>query len=232
MKLSSHEIARMIDASIVRPDVDEEGLEQFAEAVKKYRFIGAHVLPYFVSELNALLEGESDILIGTAVGFPSGAHRTDVKIFEAKQALADGCKELDIVINIGALKSGRFDYVGDEIKAIVEAAEERPVKVVLETHYLASEEIKRGCELSIKAGAAFVKTSTGWAETGATLENIRLIKSFVGEAIKIKASGGIRNLETLLEMYRLGASRFGINAQAASDIIDECNLTYGGVVEL
>ena len=222
----------MIDASIVRPAVDEAQLQQFAGTVKKYQFIGAHVLPYYVSKLNALLRNEPDILIGTAVGFPSGAHRTDVKVFEAKQALADGCRELDMVINIGALKSGRFDYVADEIRTIVEVAENKPVKVVLETHYLTDDQIKKACELSIQAGAAFVKTSSGWAETGATLENVGLIKSYVGDAIKIKASGRIRDLGTLVEMYGLGASRFGINAQSAIRIMEECISLHCGSVEV
>lgn len=232
MKLTSYDIARMIDASMLRPEVKEADLNEFARNAKKYHFLEAQILPYYASELNSLLEDTPDILVAAPIGFPSGAHKAAVKVLEAELALEDGCDELDMVINIGALRSGRFSYVGDEIKAIVAVAQDKPVKVILETHYLNKDEIKRCCELSIKARAAYVKTSTGWAETGATVENVALIKSFVGDAIKIKASGGIRNVRTLVEMYKNGARRFGISIHSAVKIIEQCNSVYDGSVEV
>ena len=135
-----------------------------------------------------------------------------------------GCDELDMVINVGLLRSGQYQRVLDDIRGVVEVAGTAPVKVILECHYLSDEQIRRGCELCIEAGAAFVKTSTGWAPTGATLENVALIKSCVGDAIGIKAAGGIRGLETLIEMYRRGARRFGIGLSTATRIFEECAL--------
>lgn len=232
MKQSAYNIARMIDFSIVRPEVDTTELREFVQNVKKHRFLCAYVLPYFVSELSALLEGEDDTLIGTGIGFPFGNHKTAVKVHEAKLALEDGCKELDMVINISALLSGRYQYVEDDIRAVVEAAEGKTIKVILEVHYLTEFDIKKGCECCIKAGAHFVKTATGHAESGATVENIALIKSFVGDAIQVKASGGIHDLKTLLEMYKLGATRFGISASSAIKIMEECDSPPDGVVDL
>jgi deoxyribose-phosphate aldolase len=232
MRLTAQDIARMIDFSIVRPEVDEEELHEFALNVKRYRFIGAHVLPYYVAELRELLDGEDDILIGTGIGFPFGNHKTAVKVHEAELALADGCSELDMVINISALLSKRTGYVRDDIRAVKDAAGDHVLKVILEVHYLSDDDIKRGCECCIEAGANFVKTATGHAPTGATRENIAMIKSFVGDTIQIKASGGIRDLKTLVDLYRLGATRFGVGANSALGIMDECSSLNGREVKL
>ncbi len=221
MVFTQHEAARLIDASIVRPEVDEKELNEFAVTVKKYRFIGAHVLPYHVAELNTLLTGCDDVLIGTGIGFPFGNHLTPVKVHEAKLALADGCRELDMVINIGALRSGRPQYVTDDIRAVVDAAGGTTVKVILEVYYLSDDEIRRGCECIIRAGARFVKTATGHAPGGATRENIALIKSIVGDEALIKASGGVRDLATMSDLYDLGARRFGISLVSALSIMKE-----------
>jgi deoxyribose-phosphate aldolase len=223
MKLTAKEIIRMIDFSAVSGGIGEAQVEELAREAKKYKFVGAHVLPCYVKKLSTLLEGENDILIGTGIGFPSGAHTTEIKVQEAKRALQDGCRELDMVINVGALLSGKYDYCREDIRSVVEAAGDTTVKVILEVHYLSQDEIKKGCELCIDAGARFVKTATGWAPSGATVENVSLIKSFVGDAIGIKASGGIRTLDTLTSMYRAGARRFGISAQSALKILDECS---------
>jgi deoxyribose-phosphate aldolase len=139
---------------------------------------------------------------------------------ETHELIAMGVDEIDMVIDIAAHLSGRYDDVLNDICAVVDAAEGRPVKTILECHYLNNDQIRAGCDLAIKAVAAFVKTGTGWAPTGATVENISLIKQHVGDSIKIKASGGIRNIEMLLEMYRRGANRFGISVNAAAKILD------------
>jgi len=231
MKLTTEDIVRMIDFSAVAGGIGEAQVEELAQQAKKYKFIGAHVLPCYVKKLSALLEGEDEILIGTGIGFPSGAHTTDIKVKEAVRALEDGCRELDMVINVGALLSEKYDYCRDEIRAVVEVAGDKAVKVILEVHYLGEDDIKKGCELCIDAGARFVKTATGWAPSGATVENISLIKSFVGDAINIKASGGIRTLDTLTSMYKAGARRFGISAQSALKILDECSAFPNGIIE-
>jgi deoxyribose-phosphate aldolase len=232
MRLTRHDIARMIDSSIVRPEVDQSELFEFAQSVKKYRYIGAHVLPYFVSELNGLLGGDEDILIGTGIGFPFGNHKTDVKVLEAKTALADGCGELDMVINVSALLSRRLEYVVEDIKAVKDTMSGKTLKVILEVHWLGDDDIKRGCECVIKGGADFVKTSTGHTPTGATPKNIALLKSIVGDNVKIKASGGIRNLSTLLGLYKLGATRFGIGGASAINIMTEFDKIPEGSVEV
>jgi deoxyribose-phosphate aldolase len=154
------------------------------------------------------------------------------KMTEAEQLLADGVEEMDLMMNVGMLRSGRLNYVEDEIKAIVQIAGDVEVKVILEVHCLSDDEIKRACELCIKAGAAFVKTSTGWMPTGATLETVSLICNFVGNAIKIKAAGGIRDLNTLAEMVALGVARFGINVQASMDLIAACAQLPGGILKI
>ena len=136
------------------------------------------------------------------------------------------------MINVGMLRSGRLSDVEDEIKAIVQLAGDVEIKVILEVHCLTEDEIKNACELCIKAGAAFIKTSTGWLPTGATLETISLISNFVGSAIKIKAAGGIRDLDTLVKMVALGVARFGINVQASMDMITACAELPGGVLRV
>jgi deoxyribose-phosphate aldolase len=153
------------------------------------------------------------------------------KVAEARELLQMGCGELDMVINLGLLRSGRYQRVLDDIQAVVDVAGGVPVKVILECHYLSDKEICKGCELCIKAGASFVKTGTGWAPTGATPENIALIKSCVGDAIAIKAAGGVRGLDMVIEMYRLGARRFGVGLNSAIQIFRECATQSGGAAE-
>jgi deoxyribose-phosphate aldolase len=142
-----------------------------------------------------------------------------------------GCGELDMVINIGLLRSGQYQRVLDDMRGVVEVAGRAPVKVILECHYLSEAEIRKGCELCLQAGAAFVKTSTGWAPSGATPENVALIKSCVGDAMAIKAAGGIRSLEMLMELYRLGARRFGIGVNSALQIFEECAARSSGMMD-
>ncbi len=232
MELSRHDIARMIDSSIVRPEVDESELQEFARSVRKYRYIGAHVLPYFIAELHHLLKDDKDILIGTGIGFPFGNNRTQVKALEARLALADGARELDMVINVSALRSRRLDYVTDDIRALKDILGDKTLKVILEVHWLSDDDIRRGCECVIKGGADFVKTATGHTPTGATPENIALIKSIVGDEVKIKAAGGVRSLAGLLALYRLGARRFGVGAVSAAGIMAELDALPEGLVRV
>jgi deoxyribose-phosphate aldolase len=231
-ELKSEDIVRLIDVSTVRTPHGEAEIRQLVRYAKEYRFISVHALPCWVSLLCDLLAEDPDINIGAPVGFPAGAHTTRTKLIEAEQLLADGAREMDLMINVGMLRSGRLDYVADEIKAVVQIAGEVEIKVILEVHCLTEDEIKQACELSINAGAAFIKTSTGWLPTGATLETVSLISNFVGDSIKIKAAGGIRDLETLAKMYAMGVARFGINVQSAMDLVSVCTGLPGGVLKI
>ena len=231
-ELKPEEIARLIDVSTVRTSHGEADIRQLVTYAKEYRFISVHALPCWVSLLSDLLASDADIYVGAPVGFPSGAHKTMTKLTEAEQLLADGVQEMDLMMNVGMLRSGRLNYVEDEIKAVVQIAGDVEVKVILEVHCLSDDEIKKACELCIKAGAAFVKTSTGWMPTGATLDTVSLISNFVGNAIKIKAAGGIRDLDTLAKMIALGVARFGINVQASMDLISACAQQPGGVLKV
>jgi deoxyribose-phosphate aldolase len=222
MQLTIQHLASMIDLTAVRAEDDEAEVRALADAAKKYRPICVCALPGHTPLLHDLLAHEPDIHIVGAVGFPSGGNTTATKVAEAQQLLRMGCSELDMVINIGLLRSGRHQRVLNDIRGVVDVADDAPVKVILECHYLSPDQIRAGCDLCIQAGASFVKTSTGWAPTGATLENVALIKSCVGDAIAIKAAGGIRDLDTVLEMYRLGARRFGIGLNSAIKIFEEC----------
>ena len=232
VELKSEDIARLIDVSTVRTPHGEADIRELVMYAKEYRFISVHALPCWVSLLSDLLAADADIFVGAPVGFPSGAHKTKTKLTEAEQLLADGVQEMDLMMNVGMLRSGRLNYVEDEIKAIVQIAGDVEVKVILEVHCLSDDEIKKACELCIKAGAAFIKTSTGWMPTGATLETVSLISNFVGNAIKIKASGGIRDLDTLAKMVAMGVARFGINVQASMDLISACAQLPGGVLKV
>ena len=229
MKFTVQELARMTDLTAVRADSDEAEVRALAETAKKYQPICVCTLPGHTPLLQALLADEPRIGIVGAVGFPSGGNTTATKVTEAKELLEMGCSELDMVINIGLLRSGVYQRVLEDMRGVVEAAGDAAVKVILECHYLSENQIRKGCELCIEAGASFVKTSTGWAPTGATLENVTLIKSCVGDAIAIKAAGGIRSLDTVMEMYRLGVRRFGIGLSSAIRIFEECAVQPGPV---
>jgi deoxyribose-phosphate aldolase len=231
MKLSAFEIAQMIDLSAVQANDGDQAIQDLVEVAKKYQCYLITTLPNQTLLAKGLLGESAEIRLSGNVGFPSGGQTTPIKAAEARELVRMGCAELDVMISLGKLISGDDHYVLDELRAVVDIAGGRPVKVILECHYLSPGEILRGCDLSIQAGAAFIKTGTGWAPTGATLENVALIKSHVGDAIAIKASGGIRSLETILEMYRLGARRFGIGLRGASQILEPCAQFPGGYVE-
>lgn len=222
MKLSVENLARMMDLSAVRADVELDEVRQLALAAQTHRCVCAFVLPCYLPELRALLAGAPEVGVGGVVGFPSGGHSTTTKVHEAREQLAQGATELDMVINVGLLRSGRLADVENDIRAVVEAAGGLPVKVILEAHHLTDPQIVEASRLAVRAGAAYVKTGTGWAPTGATLHNVRLIKSAVGDAAGVKAAGGIRDLETVVEMIRLGVTRFGVGLATGKKLLEEC----------
>jgi deoxyribose-phosphate aldolase len=229
--LTQQQIAKMIDISAVQAYHGEGDIRELVSEARAYGFGAVHVLPAWVTFARELLGDVSDIALGAPVGFPSGGHHPAIKRAEAVQMVADGVDELDMMLNVGKLRSGDHAYVLDELRTVIGAVRV-PVKVILETHYLTDGEIERACELCIEAGAQYVKTATGWAETGATIHNITLIAACVQGRIGVKAAGGIRDLDTLVHMYRLGARRFGINTQAAREIVMACRRLPDGAVRV
>ena len=232
MKLTAHDLARMIDLSMVKANSTLDDVHTLAEQAKKYNCIIAYVLPCYLEEIQELLNDAPEVGPSAAVGFPSGGHTTALKVEETRQLVAAGSAELDMVSNIGMLISGRYDYVRDEIRAVHDAAEGTPLKVILECHYLTDDQIRRGAELCVEAGAEWVKTGTGWTETGATPENITLIKSVVGDDALVKASGSVRTLDQIAEMYRRGARRYGIGLKAGVKILEELTAMPDGAMEI
>jgi deoxyribose-phosphate aldolase len=222
MDFTPDQVAGIIDLSAVRPDTTAADVRAMVEAAKAYRCLCVTTFPSYTPLVVELCADVPALLVSGNVAFPSGGSTSAIKIAEARELLQMGCHELDMVINIGLLRSGQYERVVRDIRGVVDVAGEVPVKVILECHYLSDDEVRRGSELCIKAGATFVKTGTGWAPTGATLKNVALIKSCVGDAIGIKAAGGIRDLETLEQMYDRGARRFGIGFRSAQLILEQC----------
>ncbi len=220
------ELAKVIDHSILKPELTEADVIAGCELAKKYHVASVCVKPCDVKLAAKLLSG-SDVAVGTVIGFPHGNSTTAIKVAEAKQALADGATELDMVINIGALRGSKCDYVRDEIRGVVDVAHATNalVKVILENAYLTQEEKITGCKLAEEAGADFVKTSTGFAPTGATVEDIKLMRATVSPRVQVKAAHGIRTLPALLAVIDAGATRSGATATAA--ILDDFKKQHG-----
>lgn len=212
---------RRVDISGVRADVSLQELEKIAMAAKHYQFICAFAMPCFTPQLIQLLRDEPNVHIGATVGFPSGADTTAMKVASAQEQMRMGVHELDMVINIGAVKSGRYDIMEADVRAVVEAARGLPVKSILEVAYLTDSEICRAAETAVKAGVKFVKTGTGWAGKPTTVETIRLIRKTIGNSAHIKAAGGIRSLDTMLDMIAEGCDRFGIGLHSIINIMKE-----------
>lgn len=214
-------IGRMVDVSTVRTDVTLTEIDQMIDIVKKYHCICASPMPWITRYVIDQLCDTPDTLVTGVVGFPSGADSTFVKVAAAKDLLSLGCQELDMVVNVSALKSGHDDIVRDDIKAVVDAANGTAVKTILEICYLTDDEIVRGSEIAVKSGAAFVKTGTGWGPKPTTVDTIRLIRKTIGNSARIKAAGGVRDLNTLLNMVDAGCDRFGIGVRSAAGIFEE-----------
>ena len=191
------EISKFIDHTILKATARKEDIKKLCEEAKKYNFFsvcvnGANVRYAYEQVKN------SGVKVAAVVGFPLGAMSKDAKVFEAKRAIEDGASEIDMVINIGALKDGEYEYVENEIREIKETIGNNVLKVIIETCYLTDDEKKKACELSLNAKADFVKTSTGFGTGGATFEDVQLMKSVVGDKAEVKASGGVRDFENIL----------------------------------
>lgn len=209
------ELARYIDHTILKPDAKEGDIIRLCREALEYKFASVCVNACNVKLAASFLNG-TDVKVCTVVGFPLGATTKETKAFEAAQAIENGATEVDMVINIGALKSGKLDAVEEDIRAVAEACKGKALlKVIIETCLLTDEEKVAACELSEKAGADYVKTSTGFSTGGATVEDIVLMRKTVSPHIGVKASGGVRNLETALKMIEAGATRIGASASVA-----------------
>ncbi|MBP1693577.1 MAG: deoxyribose-phosphate aldolase, partial [Chloroflexi bacterium] len=214
------QLAKVIDHSLLRPELTEQDVIDGCTLAAKYHTATVCVKPCHVKLAARLLKG-TDVLVSTVVGFPHGGNLTTIKVAEAQAAMDDGAVELDMVLNIGQLRSGRLDEVQADIKAVCEAAHARgaKVKVIFENAYLNDEQKIQACKLCEAAGADWVKTSTGFAPSGATLEDLRLMRANISEKVQVKAAGGVRTLDGLLAVIDTGATRCG--ATATATILDD-----------
>ena len=203
------ELNRLIDHTLQKPESTREQILKVVDEAKQYHFATVMVNPYWIPTVAPLLEG-TDVLPACVIGFPLGANTKAVKVFETKDAIANGAKEIDMVINIGELKGGNDAYVIDEIRAVKETCGDLCLKVIIETCLLSEEEKKRATRDVVAAGADFVKTSTGFSTAGATVEDVRLMKKETeGSSVLVKAAGGVRNHDDLVAMVEAGAARIG-----------------------
>jgi deoxyribose-phosphate aldolase len=206
-----YKIAKYIDHTVLKATTTTKDVEKLCSEAKEYGFYSVCVNGCFVKECKELLKG-SDVKIAAVVGFPLGAMTKTAKVFEAREAIANGANEIDMVINIGKLLEGDTKYVEDEIREIKEAIGKNVLKVIIETCYLNNEQKMLACELSLNANADFVKTSTGFGTSGATFEDVILMKKMVGNNAEVKASGGVKSYETAEKYIELGATRLGTSS--------------------
>ncbi len=204
-------ISHLIDHTLLKPDAKIDDIVNLCMEAKKYNFASVCINPCFVKTASEILSG-TEVKVCTVIGFPLGATTKEVKAFEAKQAIESGADEIDMVINIGFLKSKRYNLVLEDLKAVREATNGKVLKVIIETCYLTEQEKIKACELSKEAGADYVKTSTGFGKGGATVEDVLLMRKIVGRDMGVKASGGIRDFDKALDMVKAGATRIGASA--------------------
>lgn len=202
---------KMIDHTVLKADTPLETVKRICDEAMEYGFASVCINPCHVAYCADYLK-DSDVNVCTVIGFPLGANTSAVKAFETKDAIANGADEIDMVMNIGALKDKNYDLVRDDVKAVVEAANGTLVKVILETCLLTEDEIKKACELCVEAKAGYVKTSTGFSTRGATIEDVRIMKEAVHGKAKVKAAGGVRTPEDMVKIVAAGADRIGTSA--------------------
>ncbi len=220
-QLAPHDIARMIDLSCVRTVSSRADIEKMVQAASQYGFGHVSVLQCFIPYTKQLLKGHPHVQLVGNVSFPSGSDSTTLKIIQARELAAAGCDEIDMVMNIGKLRSGELAEVESDVRSVINTVRPIPVKVIIEVMYLTPCETAAACDICLRSGASFVKTGTGWADRGTTVRDVQFIRSLVGDRIQIKASGGVRTLGTLLEMYTAGARRFGVNLRSGVKLVEE-----------
>jgi len=218
------ELPRMIDLSCVKTNSSFEEMNKMIDMAKKYNFICCFSMPYYTEWLIEQLKNTPQTIVGGAVGFPHGNELTELKVMGAKIQKKLGCKEIDMVQNVTALKNGDYAQVGADIAAVKSAIGDTPLKVILEVCYLTDDEICRASEIAVKNGAAFVKTGTGWGNKPTTVEHIKLIRNTIGTDAQIKAAGGVRDLDTVLSMIDAGCTRFGIGVNSAEKILEQAGI--------
>lgn len=210
-----HPFSSIIDHTLLKADATSKEIEELCEEAKAFQFCSVCVNPFWVKKAKELLK-DSGVKVCTVIGFPLGSTTSETKSFEANEAIENGADEIDMVLNIGALKEGNTELVEKDIQSVVMAARGRAiVKVILETSLLTDEEKKIACKIAVKAGAHYVKTSTGFSTGGATIEDVALMREAVGPDIGVKASGGIRNRETAEALVKACATRIGASASVA-----------------
>jgi len=221
MEYTYEDVSKMIDHSLLNPALTTDELEQGCLIARQYDVASACVMPYYLKRCAEILAG-SGVKASATIGFPHGGHLTKIKVFEAAQALEDGGEELDMVVNISKVLSGDWDYVRADIKAVIDVAHERgrKVKVIFENAYLKDESKVRLCEICGELGADWVKTSTGYATSGAMDEDLILMRKHSPPCVQVKAAGGVRTLDRLLEVRALGATRAGATQTVA--MLEEC----------
>lgn len=214
-KIDIKTIASMLDVSAVQANSTKKEVRDYAELAAKYDCKAVFVLPSFLPFLrDCRSEFNGKFLIGAPVAFPAGGATTKAKTLEAKSYLDLGADEFDLMINVGFLLSGMYQEVQDDIKAVKDIVGDKTLKVIIECHYLDEDLMKRAADAVVNGGAEWVKTGTGWTPTGATLENVAFLKKVVGNKAKVKASGGVRSLETVQKMIEIGVERFGVGSSA------------------
>jgi deoxyribose-phosphate aldolase len=226
MQYTYDQMAKLVDHSLLDPKLTDEGLEAGCRLARQYQVASVCIKPYFLARSVELLAG-SGVEPSTTIGFPHGGHTTDIKRREAEEALDAGATELDMVVNIGKVLSGDWAFVTADIRAVVEAAHARRriVKVIFENCYLDDGQKIRLCEVCGQVGADYVKTSTGYGQGGASIEDLRLMRKHAPAAVKVKAAGGVRSFDQLLDVWALGVSRVG--ASRTADMLDECRRRLG-----
>jgi deoxyribose-phosphate aldolase len=226
MDYTYQDIAKLIDHSLLNPSIAAEALDAGCRLALDYGVAGVCIMPYYLRRCAELLRG-SAVRPGTTIGFPHGVHATAVKLAEARQAVADGAQELDMVCNISKVLSGDWRYVREDLREVIDAAHQagRKVKVIFENCYLNAEQKIRLCEICGELRADWVKTSTGFGTGGATIDDLRLMLAHVPPHVQVKAAGGIRDLDTLLAIRALGVTRVG--ATRTKEMLDECRRRLG-----
>lgn len=221
MKYTYQQIAKMIDHSLLNPTLTVEQLEAGCKLALQYDVASVCIMPYYLKRCAEMLEGGT-VAASTTIGFPHGGHTTAVKVAEAQRAIEDGGQELDMVVNISKVLSGDWGYVQDDIGAVIDVthAAGRKVKVIFENCYLNDEQKIRLCEICGRLDADWVKTSTGYGTGGATIEDLRLMRDHSPEQVQVKAAGGVRDMDKLLEVRAVGVTRVG--ASRTADMLDEC----------
>jgi deoxyribose-phosphate aldolase len=228
MKFSYLDISKMIDHSLLQPTLSDAELEAGCRLALEYNVASVCIKPYYLKRCAEILAG-STVKASTTIGFPHGGHTTRMKVLESQEALDHGGQELDMVVNIGKVLSGDWHFVRADIQAVVDAAHARgqAVKVIFENCFLADEHKIRLCEICGELGADFVKTSTGYGDGGATIDDLKLMRKHSPAAVQVKAAGGVRTLDKLLEVRALGVSRVG--ASRTAEMLDECRQRLGGL---